>query len=169
MSSIVAVNTYTYSVTYVTDKMLMSLRLIIKRIGLDPNRLIDSWKSTELAVKTWLNSRDLQAVMLEIYDPETDAFVGGWDFRIDYSYEIDDDGSMWVDTEAIRFAILKCGIIPSYCDYRIILETKKGRPDVPGWGPTTYRSRDGFVRQSVGTTIGTYSIGTNAGYWRKKR
>ena len=168
MSSIVAVNTYTHNVTYVTDKMLLSLRRIIKWIGLNPNKLIDSWRDIDLAVKTWLNSSDLQTVVLEIYNPRTDAFVGGWDFKINYGYGVSDDGTMWVDTEAIRFAILKCGISPLYCDYCIILEAKLGRPDVPGWGPTTYRSRDGFIRQAVGTTIGTSGIGTNAGYWRKK-
>lgn len=169
MSTLVSVNTYTYAVTYVTDQMLHSLRKIIEKSGLDPGMLTDDWVSIELAVKTWLQSHDLRKVFLEIYNPETNAFISGWDFTIDYSYGTDDDGAMWVDTDAIFYAIIKCGVLPSACNYRIVLETRPGRPDVPGWGPTTYRSRDGFVHQSVGTTIGTQSIGAQAGYWRKKQ
>jgi len=169
MSTVVAVNIYTHTnnVTYVTDQLLLSLKNIIIWIGLDPNKFIDKWRSTDLAVNTWLASRDLLGAVLEIYDSKTDALVCRWDFTIDYSYGSKDDGSMWIDTDAIRFAILKCGILPSSCNYRIVLETKPGRSNVPGWGPTAYRSTEGLVRQCVGTTIGTHTIGARAGYWRK--
>ncbi|MDN3512260.1 MAG: hypothetical protein NG784_13300 [Candidatus Jettenia sp.] len=56
---------------------------------------------------------------------------------------------------------------PTSCDYRIILDTNPSCCNVPGWRPTTYRSTEGFVRQSVGTTIGTHAIGSQAKYWRK--
>jgi hypothetical protein len=168
VSTIVSVNTYTYAVTYVTGQMLHSLRRIIEKSGLDPGNFIDNWESIEVAVSTWLQSEHLKKVFLEIYDPKTDAFVSGWDFAVDYGYGSNGDGTMWADTDAIFFAIIKCGILPSTCKYKILVELKPGSPDVTGWGPATYRSRDGFVHQAVGTTIGTHGIGAQAGYWRKK-
>lgn len=169
MSTQVVVNTYAHSVTYVTDKMLTSLKSIIRWIGLDPSKFVDDWGSTETAVKTWLGSRDLVGMMLEIFNPTTGKLVTRWDFAIDYSYSTNGEGNMWVDTDAIRHAILKCGVIPSSCNYRVLIQTKPGRPDVPGWGPTTLRSTDGFIMQAIGTTIGTQSMGAQTIYWRKKQ
>ena len=57
MSSI-AVSTYaltyntTHTVTYVTSKMLLILKEIIREIGLDPGKLTD-----ESAARAWLRSR----------------------------------------------------------------------------------------------------------------
>jgi hypothetical protein len=167
VSTRVVVNTYTHSVTYVTDKMLRSLRYIITEAGLDPCKFLDDWESTEYAARTWLGSGYLRKVVLEIYDSKTEKLVSRWDFDIDYDYGSDGDGSMWADTDAIRFAIRKCGVIPYSCSYRILMDNAPGRPDVPGWGPASYRSTDGFVRQSIGTTIGTNAIGTNSAYWRR--
>lgn len=169
MSTQVLVNTYVYSVNYVTDKLLMSLSNIIRWIGLDPVKFADNWSSTERAVKTWLNSRHLTGIVLEIYNANTNLLVTRWDVDIGYDYSLGGEGNMWVDTDAIRYAILKSGALPSACDYCIVITTKPGRPDVLGWGPTTLRSTDGFVRHVVGTTIGTNPIGAQTAYWRKQQ
>src|SRR6185295_12171368 len=132
MSTRVVADVYSYSITYVADQMLSSLKRIIIWIGLDPTNFVNSWSSTELAVSTWLRSRHLQTVELEIYNPRTNSYVGGWEFAIDYSYGSGDDGSMWVDTDAIRNAIIKCGVIPATCQYRILLQTAPGEPAVHG-------------------------------------
>ena len=166
MPSFVTVNTYTHSVTYVTDQMLRSLRLIIYWIGLDLNKIIEDWEVLERAIKTWLLSRDLEAVALEVFHPTSKELITRCDFNIDYGYG-NGDGSMWVDTDAVRFAIIKFGSIPTNCQYRLITRTKAGRPDVPGMSSTTFLSTTGFVRQSLGTTIGTHAIGAQAEYWRK--
>lgn len=163
-----SVYAYTHSVTYVTDQILRSLKKIICWIGLNPNKFVGSWDSTDLAIKTWLHSGDLRAAVLEIYNSNTGALASRWEFTIDYNYEYEDVVSMWLDAEAIRSAIRKCGTLPSYCDYRVVLTTNRNRPDVPGWGATTLLSTDGFVKQSIGTTIGTFALGAQAGYWRKK-
>ncbi len=101
MSTTVSVNTYTHSVTYVTDKMLNSLRYIITRAGLDPSKFLDDWASTERAASTWLNSRHLRKVVLEIYNASTGSLITRWDFGIDYDYGSSSDGSMWVDTDRL--------------------------------------------------------------------
>ena len=165
MSTLVAVNTYTHSVTYVTDKMLKSLRYIITTTGLDPNNFVSDWKSYELAVETWLTSQHLRSMVLEVVS-SSGGLITRCDFDIDYTYG-NGEGSMWIDTDAIKFAIAKFGTIPAFCTYNIKIVNAPGRPDVPGWGPGTFLSTDGFIKQSLGTTIGTHAIGAQASYWRK--
>jgi len=167
MSTSVSINTFTHSTAYVTDKMLSSLKWIIFWSGLDPDKLTRDWASLELGIKTWLRSRHLERVTLEIYLPSSMSLVGRWDFDVVYSYGSSDDGSMWVDTDAIRFAIKKAGVDPKRCSYRIIVHTKPGSPSVEGWEPAELLSTSGLVRQSVGTAIGTNDVSSRVSYWRK--
>lgn len=167
MSTFVAVNTYTHTTTYITDKMMNSLKSIIVQSGLSPAKLTSNWKTIELGIRTWLGTRDLKSVTLEVYNPNTDALIGRWDFDIMYDYGSDGAGGMWVDTDAIRYAIAKAGLWPSSCEYQVVTDTKPNRPDVAGWSRTTLRSTDGFVRHSIGTTIGAVGAGSGTAYWRK--
>lgn len=164
MTTSVAVNTYTHSVTYVTDKMLMSLMEIIRGSGLSPEKLSADWKLLHRGIKTWIESKDLEQVILEVYNPKSDALVGRWDFDICYGWT--GDGGMYVDTDDIRYHITKSGQWPSQCEYRITLLTKPGRPNVEGWGYGALRSTEGFARQSIGTTINSQGLTSGAAYWR---
>jgi hypothetical protein len=168
MSTIVLVNTYTHSVTFVANNLLTSLKRIIVWSGLDPAKIVQDWAVLERGLQTWLHGRYLESVILEVYASGTQNLVNRWDFDLGYSYGADDDGEMWTDPDAIRHAIAKCGLNPARCDYRIIATTKAGRPDVPGWGSTQLLSTDGFVRHSVGTTIGANPLAARTAYWRKQ-
>jgi hypothetical protein len=161
----VAVYSYTHSVTYVADNILKSFKDIIRLSGLDPTNLVDSWDSKMLALKTWLQSGHLECVVLEVFNPTTDALVGRWD--IDVMYGPAGDGSFWTDTEQIKYHIRKAGLWPSQARYRLLMQNRDGRPDVPGWGPAEYRSTEGFVRHSLGSTIEHNGLGGSAAYWRK--
>jgi len=166
MSTFVVVNTYTHSVTYVADKMLHSLHQIIRESGLNPEKLTDDWNTLQRGISAWLGSKHLESLTLEVLNPDTDALVGRWDFEIYYGTA--GEGAMWVNTEDIKYHIRKAGQWPSLCDYRVITSTKPGRPTVAGWSGTTFRSTDGFVRQSIGTTInGNGHISAGSAYWRK--
>jgi hypothetical protein len=161
----VAVYSYTHSVTYVADNILKSFKDIIRLSGLDPSNLVESWESKMLALKTWLQTGDLVGVVLEVFDPKTDKLIGRWD--IDVVYGSSGDGNFWTDTDQIKYHIQKAGLWPSQASYRLLLETKPGRVDVPGWTTTTYRTTDGFVRHSLGATIEHNGLGGQAAYWRK--
>lgn len=163
----VPTNTYAYSVNYVTDKMLDSLKFIIRECGLDPSQLAGSWQGLDEGIRTWLTSRHLTGVLLEVYDPRDGNLIRRWDFDIAYD-EGDGEGGMWVDTDAIRHAIAKAGLWPSRALYRIVVTTLPAEPYVPGWTDTVLRSTDGFVRHSVGTTIGAAGAGTSTAYWRPR-
>ena len=167
--SAVTVNVTSYSsahtISHVTSKMLLILKEIIREVGLDPSKLANSWSSLELAVSTWLTSRHLRQLTLEIYDPKSDDLVSRWDLDIIYGYGADE--TFWVDTYAIRYSIAKAGLVPSQCNYCFLLYNAPGRPDVEGWSATKARSTDGFNRYSTGATIGGNGIGTEVSYWRK--
>jgi hypothetical protein len=163
--SAVAVYSYSHSVTYVTDNILKSLKDILVMSGLDPAKLVGEWTVLHRGITRWIETQDLRAVSLEIYDPTTDALIRRFDFTVAYSWSID-AGNFWVDTEQLRYAIRKLGLSPSQAKYRVIADNKPGRPDVDGWSPTNYRSTDGMVRQSLGGTVEHNGLSANASYWR---
>lgn len=162
----VAVNTYTHSVTYVADNILKSLKDIIRLSGLDPSAFVGDWDLHMRGIQTWLGTGDLETVKLEIYDPKTDALIFLWEIDIAYGWS-DGDGAFWTDTEQLRYAIRKAGLVPSEARYRLLLNTKLGRPDVSGWSKATGRSTDGMVRQSLGTTVEHSGLGASTSYLRR--
>lgn len=164
MSS-VSVYTSTHSVVYVTDNILKSIKDILRLSGLDPSNFVDSYESYSRAISTWLDSGHLKSIELEIYNPNTDRLITRWDINIDYSWS-SGDGSFWTDTDQLKAAIKKSGTAPSTAKYTMLLNTKSGRPDVEGWGKGNYRSTDGMVRQSLGSTIEHNGLTASASYWR---
>jgi len=164
--TVVLVNTYTHSVVYVADNILKSMKDIIRLSGLDPSNLVDDWASTMTALQTWLTSRHLDMVVLEIFNPKTNELVGRWDIDVVYSAGAG-DGGFWTDTEQIKYHVRKAGLMPSEARYRLLLQNKPGRPDVSGWSSATYRSTEGFARHSIGSTIEHNGLGGNAAYWRR--
>jgi hypothetical protein len=164
--SAVAVYSYVQSVTYVADNMLKSLKNIIRLSGLDPAKLAGNWTVLLCGISRWIESGHLKTVMLEIFDLNTNKLVTRWDIDVVYGWSLD-AGNFWTDTDQLRYAIKKAGLVPSQVDYRVIVTTKDGRPDVAGWSKCSSRATDGMVRQSLGTTIEHNGLGGNTSYWRK--
>src|SRR6185503_12217357 len=120
MTSIsVSVRSYTHATTYVADNILRSLKNILLYSGLDPERLVDDWEVLHRGVKTWIDSGHLQKVVLEVFDPRSGNLVGRWDINITYEWT-GGDGQFWTDTDAIRFAINKAGVLASSAKYRVV-------------------------------------------------
>jgi hypothetical protein len=164
--SAVATYSYTHSVTFVADNILKSLKDVIRLAGLDPSGFVRDWETNLRALKAWLESGDLERVVLEIYHPTTDALLHRWDVDISYGWS-DGDGSFWVDTDQIRYAMAKAGVAPSTAKYDLMLKTKPGRPEVAGWGTGAFRSTSGMVRHALGSTVEHGGLGASAAYWRR--
>ena len=162
----VAVNTCTHSVTYVSDNILRSFKDIVRLSGLDPSGIVADWHILMRGLETWLDSGHLNKIVLEVFDPSTNELVGRWDIDIVYGWS--GDGGFWTDTEQIKYHIQKAGFAPSNVAYRVVVENRAGHPSVEGWSPTGFRSTDGFVRHSLGSTISHNGLGGNAAYWRKR-
>ena len=162
----VTVNTYTHSVTYVADNILKSLKDIIRLSGLDPAKFVGEWDLNMRGIHAWLNSGHLETVELEIYNPLTDALIFRWDIEIAYGWS-GGDGSFWIDTEQLKYAIKKAGLVPSQARYRLLVQNKPGRPEVAGWSSGSGRSTEGMVRQSLGTTVEHSGLGARTSYLRR--
>jgi hypothetical protein len=163
--SAVAVYSYTQSVTYVADNILKSLKDVILLSGLDPDKLVGDWKVLVRGVSTWIESKHLETVTLEIYDPSSNKLITRWDVSVSYAWSFD-AGTFWTDTDQLRYAIKKAGLVPAQADYRVVVSNKDGRPNVEGWSKCTLRSTDGMVRQSLGATVEHNGLSANAAYWR---
>lgn len=165
--SAVAIYSFVHSVTYVSDNILKSLKDIIVLTGLDPSQFVRDWESNHRAIRTWLESQHLECVTLEIYNPRTNEPLVRWDIDVVYSWS-PGDGSFWTDTDQLRHAIERKGLRVSEAKYDLKLRNKPGRPAVDGWGPCSYRSTDGMVRQSLGSTIEHNGLGAQTSYWRSR-
>ena len=122
----------------------------------NPEKLVDDWDTLQRGISAWLGSQHLASVTLEVFHPQSDALVGRWDFELYYGTAR--DGAMWVNTEDIKYHVLKAGRWPSSCDYRVIVSTKPGEPSVAGWSNTTFRSTAGFVRASEPPSTATATL-----------
>jgi hypothetical protein len=165
MSTSTFVISYTYTVTYVTAKVLHLLSNIIRDIGLDPAKFARDWHVLENGISNWLASRHLQRITLEVYDPTTNELVTRWDMDVVYSSV--GDGNLWFDAVAIRYAIAKAGLVPSSCLYDVKVKTLPNEPAVAGWNSCTFRSTGGFKRYGVGAAIGGNGLATEAAYWSR--
>ena len=166
MSTFVSVRSYTHATTYVADNILKSLKNILLYSGLDPEELVDDWEVLHRGIRAWIDSGHLEKVVLEVYDPQTDALVGRWDVNISYEWN-GDEGEFWTDTDAIRFAIKKAGLLPSSAKYRVVATTAPGRPEVSGWTSATLRSTNGMVEQRIGTSIEASGLTGAVSYYRR--
>ncbi len=157
--------TFTHTVTHVANKMMQTLKEIIREVGLDPSAFIADWNLYETALVTWLGSRHLKRVTLEVYDPQNSALVTRWD--IDVAYDTVGEGTLWVNVAAVRYAILKAGLVPSSCRYDLIFSNAPGKPAVPGMSGCNYRATDGLKRHAIGSTIGGNGITADTAYWSR--
>lgn len=155
----------THSVTYVADNILKSLKDIIRESGLDPTDFVNDTEVNKRGITTWLESGHLESITLEIYNPRTDKLIKRWDIEVRYDWD-SGDATFWTDTDQIKMAILKAGIAPSSAKYALKVHNKPGRPSVDGWSSCSYRSTEGMVRQSLGSTIEHNGLGASASYWR---
>jgi hypothetical protein len=144
--------------------MLLLLKEIIREIGLNPTAFVSDWSTYERAVYAWLVSGHLNTVTLEVFNTQTGKLVTRWD--LDVVYSTVGDGSLWVDTDSIRYHIAKAGVAPSGCSYDITLRTSPGRPEVAGWGPGGLRPTDGLRRYTIGATLGGDGLAAETSYWR---
>src|SRR5476651_2500480 len=116
MTAVVA-HTYnrTYSVVFLAENMRNALRDVIRESGLDPVELMRQWPEwIGPAVRTWLDSGHLRAIVIEFYRPGASAVSARWDFPIRYTGSgVDDD--MWMDTAYLRQLILKAAKPTSDC------------------------------------------------------
>jgi len=166
MAVAVHVNVHAYATTHVATNLVRSLKQLVVACGLDAAKLLGEWNVLELGVETWLRTGHLRELILEIYDPANDKLVKRYDFEIDYGYRPDGDGDLWLDSDAVAYAVNKAGSVLASCSYDVFVDTAYGRPDVEGWSTGMLRSTGDLRRRSVGTAVGGGDLGAKLNYWK---
>lgn len=160
-------NSRVHSLNFVSNNTLKSIKDIIRESGLDPSKMIGDSKVLLDGIRKWMDSGDLESVILEIIDPMSDNLIVRWDLEIVYD-EFQSDNVFFVDTEQIKLAVSKAVSLPSSAKYKIVVVTKPGSKDISGWVPCNLRTTDGMVRQSFGTNIRQNEFGVNVSFWRER-
>ena len=166
MPTSVQVNVLAYATTHVATNLIRSLKQLVTECGLDAAKLLGQWQTLENGVATWLATRHLRGLTLEVYNLTTGALVKRFDFDIDYGYNPGGNGDLWIDPDTVSYAVTKAGAVPSSCSYDVFADTHNGRPDVAGWTRGTMRSTTHLDRRSVGVSVGGGDIGASLSYWK---
>lgn len=165
--SAVAVRSFTRTHTsvFVSDKLRNFLKILVRHYGLNPQGVVDAWSEwVDRAARTWMETGHLEAIVIEFYQPGSTITSARWDFPIRYDGNGVDE--MWVDRVFLEASFAKSKAPPAGCLYRIVLVTDPNRPDIPGVGPTTFRSVNGMAARDAGTVIATPDVMASARYYR---
>ena len=164
----VGVNTWSHTYNYVVNNTVTFLVRFTNMRGLDSQKLVQMKDSLEDAIYTWLASRHLERVVIEVYEPGSDKATE----RFDLAYDLKNPEGMSQDEirraqekdfEAYHDQILQqvkdIEAPPDECTYRVLVGLKPTNsngeepPDVEGWFSTTARSTDHLDRNDLGDAI----------------
>lgn len=155
-----------HTAAYVSDKIRVLLKRLVRDYGLDPQRLADAWTDwIERAARTWMVSGHLTGFVIEFHHAGDSTLQGRWDFPI--RYDGNGDAELWVDDQFFEETVPKAHRPPSNCTYRILLQTSPGAPPVPGVGDAEYLSTAGFSAREAGSVIVTPDVMASARYYKR--
>ncbi|MCW5962498.1 MAG: hypothetical protein KIT83_00560 [Bryobacterales bacterium] len=160
------IDTKAYSASFLSDKLMYSLKEIVRESGLDPAKLTRQWTTLEKGIGRWIVSQDLLKVSVEIFHPRKNRLVGRWDMDIIYAYG--GDGTMGSDLNPIRQLIEQEGSVPEECDYRVLIVAKEGAVDVGGWDDLQAYDAGDVRPKRLGHLLWAGDMAVDYSYWRKK-
>ena len=138
----------------------------MKKLGLPTAYLATYNQTLHNGLSTWLNSRHLETVYLEI----NDEFGRCWSFsELNIQYLASGQtNAFYDDLEAARYEAAKLGSPPSRCSYRIVVHNKPGAAIVSGWSSGALPGTAGMERRRVGGAVGSPDIGASLTIWRRQ-
>ncbi len=155
----------THSIVFLSDNLRNTLREVIRENGISPQKLMQDWETIERGIQTWLQSGDLNNIVVEFFKPGAMVASARWEFPIVYAGSgVDDD--MWLDTAYLQQLIAKSARPTTDCTYRIILCTDATAPNVAGFTQCTFLSTGQLAARQAGTVIATSHMTAGATYWR---
>jgi hypothetical protein len=165
MSTRTYIDTKAYSVAFLADKLMYSVKEIIRGSGLDPVKLTRQWNTLEHGITRWLGSQDLMRVSVEIFHPRKNRLIGRWDMEIIYGYG--GDGTMHSDMNPLRQMIEREGQAPEDCDYRILIVAKPTADEVNGWGDLNEYDIGQNKPRRLGYLLWAGDTAVDYSYWKK--
>lgn len=165
--SAVSTSTYlrTHTAAFVSDKLRNLLKILIQYHSLNPTALVDSWTNwVDRAARAWLETDDLDSIVIEFYKPGTTIALARWDFPIRYDGNGVDE--MWIDRQFLQDSFAKSTAPPAGCIYRVLLVPRRGARELSGMQDASFFSLNGLAPRDVGTVIATPDIMASARYYR---
>lgn len=159
------VNVAARSFVHTAQKLVELTSAIARGRGLGQKYLIDNLPAIERGLRTWLVSKHLESMRVEIWDPRTDKAVEVYEFHVRYEplrggEETFESQSERLDEELAKLHSLRPGLL-----WRIIVATKPDRPAVEGWTPTTPRDTGPLTRREAGRMISSAACSTELIYF----
>ncbi len=156
--------TRAHTAKFLSDKMRNLLKYLIQHYDLCPVKLVDAWTSwVDRAARSWLETGHLEKFVIEFYVPGAAKASARWDFPIRYDGNGADD--MWVDQDFYIGSFAKSQTPPSNAIYRVLLQPKRGAPDI-GLADAQYLALGGLVAREAGTAIATPDLMASMTYYR---
>jgi hypothetical protein len=168
MSAIsIGVNIAVYPVTYVSNEILNSLIRIVDKRGLGLDYINQNKNTIADGLFTWLGTRHLEKVVLEIYDSDKNGVLERFDMCFEYSAVVPSTSDSIFETNLKKLEdfLGRLPNLPADANYRVVVVLGDGAPDVPGWSPTSLRSVDHLKNQKLGGFIRADYIGAAMEYW----
>ena len=168
MSAIsIGVNIAVYPITYVSNEILNSLIRIVDKRGLGLDYINHNKTTIADGLFTWLGTRHLEKVVLEVYDSGRDGVLERYDMSFEYSSVVPSTSDSVFETNLKKLEefLEKLPSLPLDANYRVVVVLGDGAPDVPGWSPTSLRSVDHLKNQKLGGFIRADYIGAAMEYW----
>lgn len=175
----VEVSTWTASYNYATNQVVSILHKIANQRGLGTGYLTRHKDILEDGIYTWLCGRYLEAVHLEVYDPETDEVVERPDFEFVYTAPKEADEETVRQVQEQQFEALHREFLdamstleapPEGCRYRLVvslIENEEGQepPPVAGWSSSSLRSTDHLREMDLGQWLDAGAVRGSGTFW----
>lgn len=176
----VGVETWTSTYNFVVNETVTLLMQYVNARGLDSNKLTQMRDKLEDALWTWLASRHLSRVSIEVYEPGSDEATERFDlaFEITRPQDLSEEEIEQIQErkfksylEEILKKLRDLDAPPDECTYRLLVwlhptnDVGEEPPTVDGWSRTSARSTDHLEKDHLGDAIDTPAASVTAEWY----
>lgn len=159
-------NVMARSYTYTANALIHLASAITTARGLDQDYLQENLGVIEKGLRTWLFGHWLEALRVEVWDPRAEQAVEAYEFRISYDPYAGGAGEAYeTQADRLRAELARLPKLRPGLSWRIIVTTKAGRPDVPGWNATKARDTSHLSRREAGQVTTSPGCSTELTYF----
>lgn len=159
----VRVNVQSRSIVFTANELHHLLMETVLAQGLPVDYLHRHLKLLIEGFATWMTGRWLKEIVLEVYDPPANQLVRC--FELEIAYETQERAeSFRTHMDKLKAQLARLKSLRPGCDYRVVVVTRDGAPDLPGWVKTHRMDTSHLMRREFGGVIDTAMIGVGMTY-----
>ena len=162
----VGVNVAIVPVIYVQNEVIDVLMRIASNRNLDLGYFTDNQKSLTSGLFTWLTTRTLEKIVMEIL--ERNRVIERFDLSFQYSavFQTTKESNFETNIQKLEDFLSK---LPTQKQrnrrYRIVAVVSPNAPEAPGWGPTNLNLVDHLKKQNLGGLINADYMKAEFEFW----